>query len=106
MNNKRGFTLVELLAVLAMLGAISLIVVSGISASLERQDIKDCESQKTLAINAAKIYFSLNSNKDSVTVSELITGNYLESNKIGKLKGSDKVTIGSSNYSYTGTVCE
>lgn len=105
MNNK-GFTLVELLAVLAMLGAISLIVVSGISSSLERQDIKDCESQKTLVINAAKIYFSLNNNKTSVTVLELVNGNYLESNKISRIDKNDKIIIGSNNYSYVGTDCE
>ena len=60
MLNKKGFTLVELLAVIVILASVSLIVVSSITSSLTRRDDKECEEQKELAKNAAKIYFSLN----------------------------------------------
>ena len=42
MNNK-GFTLVELLAVMLILIAISLVAVGGISSSLEKRDEKENE---------------------------------------------------------------
>ena len=104
MNNK-GFTLVELLAVLVILMGISMIAVGGISASLEKRDIKECEEQKELAIGAAKIYFSLN-NVTSVTVSELKYAKYIDSSrKVDRLSGSDVIKISSERYVYTGTNC-
>ena len=104
MNNK-GFTLVELLAVLVILASISLVAVGGISASLEKRDIRECEEQKELAIGAAKIYFSLEGGS-SVTILELKNGNYISSDKkVSKLKNNDTISIGSTNYIYTGTSC-
>lgn len=105
MNNK-GFTLIELLAVLVILLSVSLVAVGGISASLERRDIKECEEQKELAIGAAKIYFSLN-DVSSVTISELKSGNYFSDNKkIDRLNDSDTISIGTTSYNYSGTSCE
>ena len=77
MNNK-GFTLVELLAVILILTGISLVAVAGISASLGKRDKKECEEQKELAKNAAKLYLSLNSDKDSVTIINLIGDGFLK----------------------------
>ena len=104
MNNK-GFTLIELLAVIVVLVSISLVAVSGISASLERREVKDCEEQKEMAKNAAKIYFSLNEGNE-VSINDLISGNYLDSSKIEKLSISDKISIDSDEgYVYSGTIC-
>ena len=104
MNNK-GFTLVELLAVLVILVSISLVAVGGISASLEKRDIRECEEQKELAIGAAKIYFSLNS-VSSVTISELKSGNYISSDKkVNRLNNNDTISIGATKYIYSGTNC-
>lgn len=104
MNNK-GFTLVELLAVLVILISVSLVAVGGISASLDRRDIKECEEQKELAIGAAKIYFSLN-NESSVTVGELKSGNYISSdNKVNRLDNNDTISFGTTEYIYSGTNC-
>lgn len=82
--NNRGFTLVELLAVLAILASMSLVVVMGISASLDRRDEKECENQKQLAINAAKIYF-YEKNSVQVDVDTLVDGGYLEESKADKI---------------------
>jgi len=103
MNNK-GFTLIELLAVIVVLVSISLVAVSGISASLERREVKDCEEQKEMAENAAKIYFSLNGGNE-VSINVLISGNYLDSSKIEKLSNNDKISIGIDGYVYNGTTC-
>lgn len=91
--NNKGFTLVELLAVMVILITISLVSVSAVTESLIRRDVKECEEQQELAIGAAKIYFSLNSVKE-VTVGTLKKNNYFkENNKIDKLNDGDKITI-------------
>ena len=56
--NNKGFTLVELLAVMVILISISLVAVVTITSSLERREDKECTEQQELAIGAAKIYFS------------------------------------------------
>ena len=97
MNNK-GFTLIELLAVIVILVGISLTAVMGISASLERRDEKECYEQVEFAVNAAKIYFSLNSNESVVTVGTLKSDGYFDSKKIDKLSIYDKISIGGDKY--------
>lgn len=57
MNNK-GFTLVELLAVMVILLSISVIAVTNVTASLKRTDEQEEEKQKKIVKAAAKIYFS------------------------------------------------
>ena len=103
MNNK-GWTLIELLAVMVILISISLIAVGGISASLERRDIKECQEQQELAVGAAKIYFSLNSeDTDGVKISELKSGNYFSSDKkVSRLNDNDVITIFENSYLYNG----
>ena len=108
--NRKGFTLVELLAVIVILAGISLIVMSSISASLERRDEKECEEQKELAKNAAKIYFSLNdctvsASEDycDVDISVLKSGNYFnEKSKTDRLKDDSRVSMTTDGYNYVG----
>lgn len=100
MNNK-GFTLVELLAVLVILVSISLVAVGGISASLEKRDVKECVEQQELAVGLAKIYFSLN-DTSSVTISTLKVGGYFsDNNKIDRLEDDDVIALASDKKSYT-----
>jgi len=104
--NNKGFTLVELLAVMLILTTISLITVGGITASLERRDIKECEEQQELAIGAAKIYFSLN-NVSTVKLGDLKSGGYFKDNKkIDRLNDSDEISLSIDKYVYSGTKCE
>lgn len=104
MNNK-GFTLVELLAVIVILSTIALVAVSSVTNSLYRRDVQDCKEQRELARNAAKIYFSLEDSQDDVSIETLIDKKYLESsrfpkdgNRYGKLGKNSKVN---SNYVYS-----
>ena len=102
MNNK-GFTLIELLAVIVILVSVSLIAVAGISASLERREEKECDEQKIMAINAAKIYFSLNPDDTDgqVTVGELKIGGYFnEKSKTDRLNDNSNIIMGSNSYDY------
>ena len=82
--------------------SISLVAVGGITASLEKRDIKECKEQQELAVGAAKIYFSLN-NTNSVTVSTLKMSNYFkDENKIDRLKDTDVISVSSNKYLYNG----
>ena len=104
MNNK-GFTLVELLAVIVILSSLSIVAVVSVTSSLGRRDEKECQEQISLAKNAAKIYFSLN-NVTSVTVSTLKNANYFEEEtKTDKLDLNAVITIDTANgkYKYTGS---
>ena len=91
MKNRNGFTLVELLAVILILSSLSLIVVASVTSSLGRREEKECEEQKQLAINAAKIYFSLNSGKTIVDVGTLKSEDYF--NEKSKTNRYSKLSI-------------
>ena len=60
--NNKGFTLVELLAVIVILLAISVIAIPNITASLERNKNKMSESQKKMIASSAELYISENKN--------------------------------------------
>ena len=106
MNNK-GFTLVELLAVVVILASISIVAVVNVSSSLKRRDTRECLEQIAIVKNSAKIYFSLNDDKTSVTLATLIDEGYIDGdNKINKLKkDTDKVNLTANGYEFVGTEC-
>lgn len=74
--NSKGFTLVELLAVVVILLLISTIAISSISAAIERQNVKKDEAAKEILISYAKLYFDDHKNSigdnPCVNVLELI----------------------------------
>ena len=99
--NRKGFTLVELLAVILILSSISLVAVISITSSLARRDVKECEEQRELAINAAKIYFSLNDGT-SVTIATLKSENYFsETKKTDRLDDDMEVQFNNENATYS-----
>ena len=109
--NKKGSTLIELLAVIVILVSMSLVVVTSVSSSLERRDVKECEEQIELAKNAAKIYFSLNdvcdfsdsSNSCMVGIQTLKDGNYFnEVSKTNRLEDTDQVQFTTDGYKFLG----
>ena len=110
MLNKKGFTLIELLAVIIILVSISLIVVSSITSSLTRRSEKECEEQKELAKNAAKIFFSLNEctvkeagDTCDVDIRVLKEHNYFnENSKVDRLEDDSKVSMTVDGYIYNG----
>lgn len=107
--NNKGFTLIELLAVMLILITISLVSVGGVTSSLTKRDVKECQEQQELAVSAAKIYFSL-TGKTAVTIGELNGGTapdyidyFKDDKKIDRLKSTDRITISGSNYLYNGS---
>ena len=76
-NRNKGFTLVELLAVVVILLAISIMAISSISAAIERNKAKQDETKKEVLISYAKLYYDEHKNTYSgittgqISVSEL-----------------------------------
>ena len=79
--NKKGFTLVELLAVVVILLAISVIAVSSISAAIERNKVKQNESKIEIIISYAKLYYDEHKNSlgvsGSITLQKLVDEEYM-----------------------------
>jgi len=101
--NNKGFTLVELLAVILILVTVSLVAVGGISNSLLNRDVKECKEQQELAVSAAKMYFSLDGKGSaSVTISTLKSAGYIKNgdNKVNLLKDTDRVIFNGTGYLY------
>ena len=61
--NRKGFTLVELLAVVVILLSISVIAVSSISAAIERNKDKQNDAKEKILESYAKIYYDQYKNK-------------------------------------------
>lgn len=63
--NKKGFTLVELLAVVVILLAISVVAVSSISSAIERNKEKQNESKEEIILSYAKLYYDSHKNSET-----------------------------------------
>lgn len=63
--NKKGFTLVELLAVVVILLAISVIAISSISASIERSKAKQDAAKIEVILSYAKLYYDDHKNSET-----------------------------------------
>lgn len=101
MNKEEGFTLVELLAVIVILGIIVAIAIPAVSNVIDRADSDAEEAEEALIIDAARIYFVTEEVNDSyapqsdsftarVTVTKLKNEGYLENKKNHKI---DKGTV-------------
>ena len=96
---KRGFTLVELLAVLILLGVVSLIAIPSIGKILNRSREKARESTKNELIKAAKEYYADNirelpddGSHKCLSVSEIEESGYISNDDIIDPKTKKKLT--------------
>ncbi len=100
--SKNGFTLVELLSVMVILISISLVSVVGITSSLKKREGKEGEEQIALAIDAAKIYFSLEEDSDMcVAIRYLVDNEYItDRDKVSTLDLDYKIKLDNNQYKY------
>lgn len=108
---RKGFTLVELLGVIVILGIIGVIVTPVVQNLIKESGVDACKIQVESFIKAAKNYTSQNPYKDysSVTLSKLQEDGFLEGGEIknptgGNFDLNSSVIItknGYGNYSYT-----
>ena len=114
---KKGFTLVELLGVIVVLGIIGMIVVPAVQGIITSSSSNLCKNQIKSFEKAAKNYVSSNpykyecNNNESIELNDLITNGYLEKSSLsnpkgGTFSGSVKITVtcnengGKTNYKY------
>lgn len=112
---KKGFTLIELIVVIALLGLISAIVFPVITSTLNNSKQKAYETQKKQVIKSARQYFYenplklpklVNGNTSSVSVEQLIKDGYIE-DKVKDprdnncLTGYIKVSVENNKYVYS-----
>lgn len=79
MKNKKAFTLVELLAVIAILGVLLALVLPKISGSINERKEKEYEIIIKSIENSAKAYFAENNEATSVDIITLVNEKYLSS---------------------------
>ena len=94
---KKGFTLVEVLAIIAVLGIILITVVPNIGGSIEKKKEEEYKKIINLIENAAKTYYSYNPDITSVTVETLLKENLITTDLINpvndeKISGCVNVT--------------
>ena len=76
--NKKGFTLIEVLAVIILLGILSIFSVTAITKIVSKQKNNNYKNTVSATLSAARKYFSDNLDKTSVSLKDLHSGGYLE----------------------------
>lgn len=79
--NKKGFTLVELLAVIIILSVLMAIMVPTTNHIINKNNEDNCQSLKAGIINATKVYIS--DNRYNITLSESCENNTRQIKNIG-----------------------
>lgn len=80
MNKEEGFTLVELLAVIVILGIIVAIAIPAVGRVIDNSRTNAETANKEMVIDAARLYFTTSETDtdDEVTVTKLENDGYLE----------------------------
>ena len=115
---KKGFTLVELLAVIVILGVLALITTMSVGKILKDSKNTLSDTQKSNVEQAAKAYYikeGMSSNVDCINITDLISKGYVEGKEVldpkteETLPGSVKINApatGQFTYEYQSTTCE
>ena len=79
LNNEKGMTLIELLAVIVIIAIIAAIAIPAIGNIIENSRLSAVKSDATNVMSAANIYFTETPNETTVDTAELISGGFLDS---------------------------
>ena len=104
--NKKGFTLVELLAVIVILAVVMLVAVTAVGPAIENSKRSALFSSLSAVQDAAGLYIVSggNTNNNCVKINTLQTSGYLtkkDKNLDGFVKITKNATTGAFTYSYT-----
>ncbi|MFB1051779.1 prepilin-type N-terminal cleavage/methylation domain-containing protein [Paraliobacillus sp. JSM ZJ581] len=78
LRSEKGFTLVELLAVIVILAIIVAIAVPAIGNVIESAETNASEAEIELVLDAARLADAEGNFTDGMSVADLVTGGYLE----------------------------
>lgn len=98
LKDQRGLTLVELLAVVVILGIISAIAIPSIGNIIEKSRYDAAKADAIQAINAAKLYVASEGTKESISNTDLT--NYYEGSKNWS---AFTITVSGDTYTFSGT---
>ena len=91
---KNAFTIVELLAIIAVLTAIMLLVLPKFSSSVNDRKQKEYNKLIKTIENAGKVYHTYNQGKNKVSINELVKEDLLTSSLYIKNINSTKLIFG------------
>ena len=95
--NKKGFTLVELIGVVVILGLIALVAFPALLNQIDSSKKQISDSQKEIIISAAKSYVDENKNDYAdkstfeIPVNDLIKNNYLSKGIISSFSDNEVI---------------
>ena len=96
-KNKKGFTLVELIAVITILGVICMIAIPSYNNYIKKAKDKKCEADRLAIIDATKTFINDCISKNKCATNEKISYYVVENNN---LKVSDLIGSSYLNYDY------
>ena len=108
-KNEKGLSLVELLAVIVILGIIAAIAIPAIGNIIENSRYNAVKADAINVLNAANLYFTDNSDKTTVTVEELKDETFLDSEgeitegTVTKGNATKATNLAAGPITYTGT---
>jgi len=90
LSNQKGVTLIELLAVIVILGILAAIAVPAVMTQIDDAKVAAGDADKAVIIDAADRYYLMDGAEVSVKISTLVSGGYLKSVPKG-YNGNDTV---------------
>jgi len=89
MKNKKGFTLVEILAIIAVLGVIVMLVIPQTGGNIKSKKQKEYEKILETIENAAKVYHSSNLDSYLISLDTLARNKYIVTNLINPVNEAE-----------------